>query len=133
VENLSAAVVFLMDRMKPGMDVYNYADEPHYTSAQIVRFITDSLGRKPYEWHLPLKPILTVTSLVDVLAKVTGINFPITANRIYKINAVTWHGAGNLRQLGFEPRVTVEEGLRRMVAWYREKICAVKLSKEHVV
>ncbi len=133
VENLSAAVVFLMDRMKPGMDVYNYADEPHYTSAQIVRFITDSLGRKPYEWHLPLKPILMVTGLVDVLAKVTGINFPITANRIYKINAVTWHGAGKLRRLGFEPQVTVEEGLRRMVAWYREKICAAKLSKEYVV
>ncbi|MFA5261553.1 MAG: uridine kinase [Candidatus Omnitrophota bacterium] len=121
VENLSAAAVFLMGRLKPGLEVYNYADYPHYTSAQIVRFITDSLGRKPYKWHLPLKPILMVTGIVDVLGKMTGINFPITANRISKINAVTWHGSEKLRQLGFKPAVTVEEGIKRMVAWYEEK------------
>ncbi len=129
VENLSAAAVFLMERMEPGMDVYNYADYPHHTSAQIVRFITDSLGRRPYQWHLPLKPILMVTSIIDILARVTGINFPITANRIYKINAVTWHGSDKLRQRGFEPGVTVEEGIQRMVAWYKEKIVKSKVVK----
>ena len=122
VENLSAATVFLLERMKPGLDVYNYADYPHYTSAQIVRFITNSLGREPYNWHLPLKPILMVTGAVDVLGKITGINFAITANRISKINAVTWHGSDKLRGLGFDPAVSIEEGIRRMVAWYKKKI-----------
>ena len=111
----------MIERLKPGLDVYNYADYPHYTSAQIVGFITGSLGRKPYAWQLPLKPILMMTGIVDVLAKITGINFPITANRIAKINAVTWHGSEKLRQLGFEPRVSIEEGIKRMVAWYQEK------------
>ncbi len=121
VENLVAATMFLLEKISPGLAAYNYSDYPHHASAQLVRYITDGLGRKPYTWHLPLKPILCVTSLVDVLARITGINFPITANRIKKINMMTWHGSDKIRQMGFEQTVSIEEGLKRMIHWYLER------------
>ncbi len=118
VENLIDATIFFMERMKPGMDIYNYADYPHLTSAKIIDVITDAMGRGRFKFKIPLRPVLMVTGIVDFVAKITGINFSITANRINKFNMVTWHGAEKLRNLGFKQRIEVEEGLRRMVEWY---------------
>jgi GlcNAc-P-P-Und epimerase len=118
VENLVDATLFLLSRMKPGIDFYNYADYPHYTASKLVSFINRCLDRKDFSWHLPLKPILLVAGIIDWLGNITKINFPITAKRIAKINAVTWHGSEKIRSLGFVQKVSIEEGLKKMVDWY---------------
>lgn len=121
VENLVAANLFLLRQMGPGVITYNYSDYPHYTSAQMVDFITDAMGRRRYRLRLPLGPIVFFAQIVDLLAKWTGINFPITAKRIRKMNMTTWFGSDRIRALGFTQQVPVEEGIARMVRWYLEK------------
>ena len=121
VENLVEATAFLMERMKPGAQVYNYSDYEHLTSKRIIDIIYTGLGRKPSKFNIPLGPVLLLTSVIDLLAKITKINFPITSNRIKKLNSMTWHGSDKVRALGFKQKVTLEEGFKRMVAWYLEK------------
>jgi nucleoside-diphosphate-sugar epimerase len=121
VENLAEAAVFLMEKMAPGMAVYNYSDYDHLTSGEVIDVIHTCLGRKPGSVRIPLKPVLMVTGVVDMLAKVTGINFPITANRIKKLNMRTWHGSDKVRALGFKQKVSLKDGLKKMVDWYRER------------
>ena len=36
VENIVAMNLFLLNRMKPGFEVFNYSDEPYMTTRQIV-------------------------------------------------------------------------------------------------
>ena len=120
VENLVDATLFLMERMQPGIAVYNYSDYDHLTSRQVVDIIYKYLGRKSPSLRIPLGPVLALTSVVDVLARITKINFPITANRIKKLNSRTWHGSDKVRSLGFKQRITLEEGFNRMVKWYLE-------------
>jgi len=121
VENLVAMTVFLMEKMTPGLAVYNYSDYAHLTSQEVVDIIYACLGRKPSRLRVPLKPVLVVTGVVDLLAKLTRINFPITANRIKKLNMRTCHGSDKVRALGFKQKITLEEGLKRMVRWYLEE------------
>ncbi len=118
VENLVDATLFLMVKMAPGMAVYNYSDYDHLTSAEIIDIIYCCFGRKPMRLRIPLRPVLILTNVVDLLAKVTGINFSITANRIGKLNMRTWHGSDKVRALGFTQRITLKEGFQNMVAWY---------------
>ena len=118
VENLVAATMFLLSRLKPGIEICNYSDYPHATSRQMVDRVCDSLGRRRFRFHLPLGPIVFAAQAIDWLSEATGINFPITAKRIRKLNSRTWHGSDKLRALGYEQKVPVEEGMRRMVSWY---------------
>ncbi|MEO0096331.1 MAG: NAD-dependent epimerase/dehydratase family protein, partial [candidate division WOR-3 bacterium] len=41
VENLVDATVFLIDHLKPGVQIFNYSDEPQMTTREIVNIITE--------------------------------------------------------------------------------------------
>jgi nucleoside-diphosphate-sugar epimerase len=118
VENLTAATIFALERLKPGVRTFNYSDYPQLTSAQIVAAITKSLDCKIPGFKIPLKPALICASIFDVLGKITGYNFPITAQRIKKFNTPTQHNSDKIRAEGFCPPVAIEEGIRRMAQWY---------------
>ena len=118
VENLVSATVFLLPRLKPGVQVFNYSDYPHFTSSQLVDMIKQALQRPRSRFHLPLRPVALSAELIDVVGRSLGLDFPITAKRIRKLNVTTWHGSDKLRALGFEQTVPIEEGILRMVRWY---------------
>jgi len=119
VENLTAATVFMMNRMHPGIEMMNYSDEPQRKSLEIADIIQKELGRPPLGFRVPLWLAMTLASPFDLCAKIFGKNLPITANRIKKFALMnTWHGSDKVRALGFEQGVSTEEGLHRMVQWY---------------
>lgn len=119
VENLVEATVYLMERMKPGMEVYNYVDEPRMTVREMVDIISRYIGVPIPRVKLPLSIAVPISSIFDLLAKVTGYNFPITAQRIRKFCTETYFRAGKIREAGFVPPVTLEEGFRRTIEWYK--------------
>jgi len=119
VENLVEAAVFMMERMRPGYDIVNYSDYPQKRSLEIANIICGELGRPPLRFRFPLPLAVCLACPFDLLAKLTGKNIPITANRIQKFARMnTWHGSDKVRSLGYQQRFSTEEGLKRMVAWY---------------
>ena len=119
VENLTAATVFMMNHMKPGINAFNYSDYPHRKSLEIANIIQVELGRKPLGFRVPLGLAMALACPFDLLAKITGKNLPITANRIKKFAQMnTWHGSDKVRSLGFQQKISTEKGLNRMVQWY---------------
>lgn len=127
VENLIAATIFLLERLTPGLEVYNYSDYPQMTIAQIVTTISHYLPVNLPKFKIPLVPALTTASVFDILAKLTGYNFPITSYRIKKFNTPTHHESEKIRQLGFKPSIELSEGFERTVEWYlnnsRGEVC----------
>ncbi len=121
VENLVAATLFAMQKLRSGIEVVNYSDEPHKTSKQIADIIRAELGKKPLGFHLPLNLIYAFAYPIDVVAKLTKINFPITANRIKKFASPTTHGSKKVRDLGFKQQFSIEDGLKNMVRWYLDE------------
>ena len=117
VENLVRATLFLMERMRPGFEIYNYADEPHMTVAEIAETIASALGRrKPLSLPFPIVHALALP--FDLLIAITGKDLPVSSDRVKKICTTTKHGASKILNSGFSPIYSSREGLQRMVAWY---------------
>lgn len=118
VENVTAATLFLMDRMDPGVEIFNYADSPHLTTRELVRCIATNLHIKVPPMRIPKALALTCTLPLDAIAKVTGTDLPLTAKRIRKFTSPTHHLAEKIHARGYQPPYTLESGIRKTVDWY---------------
>lgn len=119
VENLVHATLFLMERVKSGVTIFNYSDEPQLTTREIGDAIAKGLGKK-IGLTIP-KSIGVLAGLpFDLAIKVTGKNFPISTARIKKLGTQTYHSAEKIMKAGFKPTYTTLEGISKMVAWYKE-------------
>lgn len=120
VENVVAATLFLAERMKPGMEIYNYADEPQLTTREIGDHIARFLNRK-IRFTLPKQVGLFMALPFDLAIKLTGQNLPISTARIEKLATQTYHSARKLFSEGFSPQYSTIDGLGRMVDWYKSQ------------
>jgi GlcNAc-P-P-Und epimerase len=118
VENLVDATIYLLDRCSAGINIVNYADEPHLQTKELVNLIGRIAGRRPNNFFIPLSFASAGGFGFDILGKITGIDFPITAARMKKFTVSTYHRAERIRSLGFKPKYSIEEGLKRNVEWY---------------
>lgn len=117
VDNVAQAVLHLMGQMRPGVEVYNYADEPQLKVHEITNIIARSLGRRqPASVPYPLAYVLGLP--FDLAISLTGRDLPVSTARIKKICAATHHSARKVLQAGFQPQWSSAEGLRKMVEWY---------------
>jgi GlcNAc-P-P-Und epimerase len=119
VRNLVDATVYLKDKCQSGLHIFNYADEPHLQTKELVNLIGSLAGRKPNKFCIPLKLAVAGGVVFDILGKATGIDFPITTARMQKFTMSTHHRAENIRAFGFIPRYSIEEGLRENIIWYK--------------
>jgi nucleoside-diphosphate-sugar epimerase len=122
VGNVVSAFFFLLERRRPGICVYNLADEPAMTSRAIAEHLAESLGVGLPGFRIPESAALPMATPLDWIAQVSGRNLPITASRIRKYLANTQHQAVRLRELGFRPQTSQEEALRRTAAWFQSQV-----------
>lgn len=122
VENLVDANIFLIDKLSPGVQIFNYSDEPQMTIAQTVEIISNYMPHGLPRVKIPLVLAVVSGSSFDVLAKLTKHNFPITAARMKKFATATHHKANRIRNLGFRQNIEIREGFRRMVEWYLKSV-----------
>jgi nucleoside-diphosphate-sugar epimerase len=121
VENLVQATLFLMSRHGRGVEIFNYADEPHLTFREIGELIHRYLCRRMPHYSLPVAPILLASAPVEALVGLSGRDLPIRA-AIRKMNKVTHHSAEKLRQVGFTAPCSIDRGLQQMIEWYRASL-----------
>jgi len=122
VENLVDAAIYLLEHLKPGIDVYNYSDYPQLSIKETVGVITECLSCDVPKLTLPLRPAIVMTSVFDLLGKLTGYNFPITAFRIRKFNTSTRFESEKIRSDGFKQKVDLSEGFNQMTGWYLKNV-----------
>jgi nucleoside-diphosphate-sugar epimerase len=118
VENLVKATLFLKQKMKPGVAIYNYADEPQLNSRVIGNTIAGALGKR-IRFNVPTWLGRAVGLPFDLIIKITGKNLPVSSARIRKLGTQTYHSARKVFDEGFVPDFTTIEGLEKMVSWYK--------------
>jgi len=121
VGNVVAAALHLMATRPSGSEAFNVADVPAMTSRQIAERIADSSGTSLPRLHIPLGVALPLAMPLDWIARITGLNIPITSKRISKFLAPTEHLASRLGEAGFEPPFSQAEGIERTVRWVAEE------------
>ncbi|MBL7074166.1 NAD(P)-dependent oxidoreductase [candidate division KSB1 bacterium] len=126
VENLVAATLFLLDRMKPGLEVFNYSDEPHMKTRQLVNLIAEKAGVPVTKCIVPFGFALFFSKIFDAVGSITGHDFPITSARIEKFDTPTYHRAEKIKLWRFTPIYSIEKGIEITVSWYNDEYKPLK-------
>lgn len=120
-DDVARACVTVLSRRCEGTSVYNicgYAPRMR----ELVEIMSRELGRKAPRWHIPQTLALGLAKTATVL---TGGHAKFsTLEEVVKKWLVNdlFDGAKFRRDYGFEPEVSLEEGLRREVEWYRARV-----------
>ena len=114
VENVAAFLEYSLD-FKPGVHIYNYIDKPDFTMNTLVAHVNKLLGRSTaIKLRLPLSFGLLIGSCFDLVAKITGKKFPISAIRVKKFCANSVYESA-IESTGFIPPVPLMDAIEKTV------------------
>ena len=114
VENVAAFLEYSLG-FKPGVHIYNYIDKPDFTMNTLVAHVNKLLGRSAeIKFRLPFSLGLLIGSSFDLVAKITGKKFPISAIRVKKFCANSVYESA-IESTGFIPPVPLMGAIEKTV------------------
>lgn len=122
IDNLIDAFLLTMQDGKGDGETYLIADEEYVEIEDLVRRVGRALGVDVEIPHYPVMPLVAIGHVCERLLKPFGITPPIFPRRVdwYRQNRA-FDISKAKRDLGYEPRVGLDEGLRRTGEWYRRE------------
>lgn len=116
VGNVAAFLQHILADTSNG-EIYNYADMPDLSMNELMDVICSKLGYPKPKRALPYAIGMGAGMTFDVIAKITGRKFPISAVRVQKFCADTTCDAAKAQRTGFVPPFSMEEGFARFIAY----------------
>lgn len=114
VENVAAFLEYSLI-FEPGVHIYNYIDKPDFSMNALVAHVNKLLGRSSeIKFRLPFSLGLLIGSSFDLVAKITGKKFPISAIRVKKFCANSVYESA-VESTGFIPPVPLMDAIERTV------------------
>lgn len=122
IDNLVDAFILAMEEGRGDGEAYLIADEQYLEIEDLVRRVGKALGVDVKIPHYPVWPVVVAGHVVEKACKPFGINPPIFPRRVdwYRQNRAFRIDKAR-RDLGYQPRVGIDEGLRRTAEWYRRE------------
>ncbi|MBX2835143.1 MAG: NAD-dependent epimerase/dehydratase family protein [Micavibrio sp.] len=114
VGNIAAFLYFMMNN-GAGVHIFNYADKPDMSMKEMIGIVRKTLGKSEQGLKLPYAAGLMGGYGFDVLAKLTGRTYPISAIRVKKFCSDTVVNADKVMRSGFMPPYVLQDGLRETI------------------
>lgn len=122
IDDLCEGIQLCGERAEAIGDVFILAGDAPITLNELARHVRDAVGGKLHALHIPMAPVMAAAVVCEKLFRPLGIEPPLYPRRVEffsKDRAVNIAKAR--RVLGFEPRVSVREGVARTAEWYRSR------------
>ncbi len=121
IDNLCDGFYMAWESNRTHAEAYIIADEEYFTIKELVKKIGQSIGIKVKFIHLPFFPLYAAACLFEFLYKPFKKSPPLfrrrvdwfRQNRAFKIDKAR-------RELNYNPRIGIEEGLKRTAKWYKD-------------
>ena len=96
---------------------------PRYTPLeQLVQMVAKELGVTPPRVHLPVWPCWTAGLLCELVCVPLRVEPPIFRRRVdFYTKSRAFDTTRARKELGFKPKVDLDEGIRRTARWYRSE------------
>jgi nucleoside-diphosphate-sugar epimerase len=121
VDNLVDAFELAAEHPKAPGETYLVGDDRYVTLNELVRAVGRALGREVPVVHLPFAPLWAAAAACEAVCRPLGIEPPLFRRRADWFRQVRAFSIDKARrELGYAPRVGLDEGLARTAAWYRE-------------
>lgn len=122
IDNLIDAFMLAMENGKGDGEVYLIADEEYIEIEQLVRKVGKALNVNVKIPHFPILPLMVAGHICEKVCKPFRITPPIfprrvdwyRQNRAFKIDKAK-------RDLKYQPKVGIDEGLRKTAEWYKNE------------
>jgi nucleoside-diphosphate-sugar epimerase len=115
VGNIVEFLMFSLD-FGQGIRLFNYADKPDLTTAELIGIAGNALGRNDSgRLRIPYRIGLCGGYVFDLLTHITGRAFPISSIRIKKFCADTTISTNHLLETGFKPSYTLKQALKQTI------------------
>jgi nucleoside-diphosphate-sugar epimerase len=124
IENLAKAVVDASRSDKTIGQVYNITNDSGMTMMDIVYMTSDIWGYKRPDKHLPKGLAYTLCGILEFFAKITKAKKPPLLNKT-RLKFLSLNLDFDIEKLkndiGYRPRIDMEEGLKRTKAWMEKE------------
>ncbi|MGD1854531.1 MAG: NAD-dependent epimerase/dehydratase family protein [Leptolyngbyaceae cyanobacterium] len=123
IENLVDAFELAAASDKGRGEAYLIADKHYYSLNDLVTAVGKAMGIDVNIIHLPFLPLWTVALLTEIAYKpLIGIDPPLFRRRVdwFRQNRAFDISKAE-REIGYQPRIGLDEGLARTAKWYREQ------------
>jgi nucleoside-diphosphate-sugar epimerase len=102
--------------------IYIGGGERYVTLNEYAQTIADTEGVALSRIHIPLGPVRFLSGMCEDVCKAIGVEPPIYRRRVgFFVNDRGFSIEKAKRELGYAPKVDVDEGIQRTVAWYLEE------------
>jgi nucleoside-diphosphate-sugar epimerase len=122
IDNLVDAFLAAMGEGVGDGEAYLIADDRYLEIEDLVKRVGRALGVDVRIPHYPVWPVVAAGHVVEKACRPFGITPPIFPRRVdwYRQNRAFRIDKAK-RDLGYEPKVGIDEGLRRTAEWYRQE------------
>ena len=122
IDNLVDAFLLAMEPGKGDGKAYLIADEKYLEIEDLVKRVAKALDIEVKIPHFPVMPLIVVGHICETICRPFHITPPIFPRRVdwYRQNRAFSIESAK-RDLGYAPRVGIDEGLRKTAEWYREE------------
>ena len=122
VDDLVEGLILASEKAPGRGEVYNIAGPKPVTTRELAETIADALGVRRPRLSLPEGLLLRAAGIAEAIARVTGREPPLTRSRVKLLSeSYACSTEKARRELGFEPKVDLPEGVERTVKWYRKQ------------
>ena len=122
VSNVVDAAILAATHPAANGQCYIVTDGRPYSTRELYEMICRGLGKPIPRWHVPLGALKALARVGDAIGRVRGRRFVFDSDALEKLTGNAWYSSEKIaRELGFRPRVTFEEALPELIAWYRQQ------------
>lgn len=122
IDHLIDAHVLAQEPGRGDGEAYLIADEQYVEIETLVKKTADALGVSVKIPHLPIWPVIIVGHICEKVCTPLKITPPIFPRRVdwYRQNRAFSIEKAK-RDLDYHPQISLDEGLRRTAAWYKQE------------
>ena len=122
IDNLIDALLLSMEEGKGDGQAYLIADEEYLEIRDLVKKVGQAMGIEVKINYYPIIPLIIAGHIFEKVCKPFRLTPPIFPRRVdwYRQNRA-FNISKAKRELGYQPRVGIEEGLRLTAEWYKKE------------
>lgn len=122
IDDLVEGFIRAMDTPGADGEVIIVAGESYVPLNTLFAMIAATLGVAPPRLHMPVWPVQLLGTIVESICIPLGINPPIYRRRVdFFTKCRAFDISKAKRILGYQPSVSLDEGIRRTAQWYKQE------------
>jgi nucleoside-diphosphate-sugar epimerase len=98
---------------------YLIGGDDYITLNEFTGLIAEAVGARPPRWRIPVWPVMAAGAVCEAVCRPLGLEPPLHRRRVaFFTKDRAFSNEKARRELGFEPRIDMREGIRRTARWY---------------